>query len=144
MEEKADPGKKSHKKKTKHNQVHKKPTPRSQAKEFLKRDTVGEYSTCLRRSQVQWSVVRKIIGSSFGKPRDLSMKTNPLTQPRRNCSLSTNHCPLLLRRPRQLHHGSQPLRALAGTALAGAHHLDALQQLQGRAVLVGQQGIGRV
>jgi hypothetical protein len=51
MKEKADPGKKSHKKKTKHNQVHKKPTPRSQAKEFLKRGTVGEYSTCLRRSQ---------------------------------------------------------------------------------------------
>jgi hypothetical protein len=37
MKEKTDSGKKSHKKKTKHNQIHNKPTPRSQAKEFLKR-----------------------------------------------------------------------------------------------------------
>jgi hypothetical protein len=37
MKEKGDSGKKSHKKKTKHNQIHNKPTHRSQAKEFLKR-----------------------------------------------------------------------------------------------------------
>ena len=32
--------------------------------------------------------------------------------------------------------------ALAGTALAGAHDLDALEELLGRAVFLGQQGVG--
>jgi hypothetical protein len=35
MKEKTDPGKKSHKKKTKHNQIHNKPTPRWQARKIL-------------------------------------------------------------------------------------------------------------
>jgi hypothetical protein len=45
MKEKTDPGKKGHKKKTNHDQVHKMPTPRLAGEKPSRAGIVGEYST---------------------------------------------------------------------------------------------------
>jgi hypothetical protein len=51
MKEITDPGKKGHKKKTKHDQVHKKANPRWQGEKIARLGTVGEYPTHSRGRQ---------------------------------------------------------------------------------------------